>query len=925
MKTTFFFLTWLILLAIIKRLIPDWFNDTKPEEEKKAIKPINSAVTVTAEKDVVVIKPKKASSSPSIESKPQKYYYSDDQTSSQTKKEKPKRKIIQEDIPDDFYALSRLTISPVFSVVNLKNPANSILEFSVKGFNIYGKEISVGEIIWETSGGKIDKNGRLLIDREAQGFYQVTATSKDSIKHTKFIRNTLLTVGVSTRILKWSIANERFFYDVLSQLFDFSFDFDGDGEISIDELMIGDWMIDFGRKYILDFLTKTSNFCINEYLKTISATTFYLIIPAPSNQPISSIPIYSELPPESSKIIKPEKNVPVLKDNNINIIKISQFLSKYKPIESTGVKLQFTKNFIEVGVQTSDFFISEKFSLQEGQSEINGLVEVNAVHFIEIVSALSKQGQEITFELKDKLLYLTPDTFISVERVVEAKPPKVKNILVIPDQTLLRWFADLSLVAQKGGLPPNPYIDGTLSRNGLTLLVANPLMSVSHLYRIGQLNDWDSTLSVAETTCARIFLPAKAIMELPSNEKLEIHVGGRHLMLKAGSVTVKIERFKDPLTLYISNNFHEKRGKLSFTLTEPDSSTAPSRMEKLINWQNQTKAKACDLIAGPNGIWVKPTTKVKNLDFLETKEIPANTLQLFDMPCGNTNRIASIPRVVIETIEKLGIKKDVKIGFPEKEGDVLYIESGGNDLSHSYSEISVKAQFVEIPIAEVVAMPVAELADSKPLVIEKGGETLMEVAPTVAEAIQTAIAEDSIPEAMKESVTAAVEKAETLMEKAETMSNETLAVLDDIKKGKKSATQKANGQNNAFAENGQEAANAVVSTQSAEVADAQKAIAETAIVEAIDIDSNVIQLDTNTKKKAKAIKEKVEATKAELESELKSESINMNRIIVLTLRLDTVGGRFIEIVFSLQTNWIPVLNIDEKFKEDAAKTYPNLV
>jgi hypothetical protein len=845
MKTTFFFLTWLILLAIIKRLIPDWFNDTKPEEGEKAIKPRSSAVTVTAEKDVVVIEPKKASSSPSIESKPQKYYYSDDQTSSQTKKEKPKRKIIQEDIPDDFYALSRLTISPVFSVVNLKNPEDSILEFSVKGFNIYGKEISIGEIIWETSGGKIDKNGRLVIDSEAQGFYQVTATSKDSIKHTKFIRNTLLTVGVSTRILKWSIANESFFYDVLSQLFDFSFDFDGDGEISIDELMIGDWMIDFGRKYILNFLTKTSNFCINEYLKTISATTFYLVIPAPSkesNQPISSTPISSELPPEPSKIIKPEKNPPVHKTRNVNIAELNQFLSKYNAIENTPIKLQFTKDFIEIRVQTSDFFISEKFPLEEGQSEINGLVEVNAVHFIEIVSALSQKGLEITFELKDNSLNLTPDTSITVERVVEAKPPKIKNILVIPDQSLLRWFASLSLAAQKGESPANPYIDGTLTRFGLRLMVANPLMSASYLYPINKLKDWESVISITETTHARVFLPTKAILELPSNEKLEIHVGGRHLLLKAGSITVRIERFKDPLFTYIHQIFNEKRGTLSFTLMEPESPTEPSRMEKLINWQNQTKAKACDLIAGPNGLWAKPTTKVKNLDFLKSKEIPNNALQLFDMPCGNINRIASIPRVVIEAIEKLEIKKDVTIFFPEKEGDTLCIKSMNES---EYSEIWVKSQFVEFPIAEVVAMPVAELADSKPLVIEKGGETLMEVVPTVAEAINTAIA------------------------------------------------------------------------------DAQKAIAETAIVEAID-PNNVVTLDSKTKKKAKLLQEAVQATKMELETELKSESIDLNRIIELTLRLDTVGGRFIEIVFSLKKNFISVLNIDEKFKEDAAKAYPHL-
>lgn len=878
MKTTFVFLTWLILLAIIKRLIPDWFNETKPEEEEKAIKAKNFPVIASEEKTAIATKPNKIKSSP-IELERQNYNYRNDDTlkkSNKQKKQHKKREFFTEDIPDNFYSLSKLTITPVFAVANLKNPANSILEFYVKGFNLYGQEISIGEIIWETSGGKIDKNGRLVIDSEAQGFYQVTATSKDSIKHTKFIRNTLLTVGVSTRILKWSIANESFCYDVLSQLFDFSFDFDGDGEISIDALMIGDWMIDFGRNYILDFLTKTSNFCINEYLKTISASTFYLVIPAPSKeltQSISSTPISSELTPEPSKVIKPEKNSLVHKIENVNIAELNQFLSKYKAIENTPIKLQFTKDFIEIGVQTLDFFISEKFPLEEGQSEINGLVQVNAVHFIEIVSDLSQKGLEITFELKDKLLFLNSDTFISVERVVEAKPPKIKNILVIPDQSLLRWLASLSLAAQKSENPANPYIDGGFDRCGLGLQAANSLMSVSHFYRIDQLKNWGSTLSVTETTSARIFLPTKAILELPSNEKLEIHVGGRHLILKAGSVTVKIERFKDPLTHYISKNFSEKRGKLSVTLTEPESSTDPSRMEKLINWQTQTKAKACDLIAGPSGIWVKPTTKSKNLDFLKGKEIPNNALQLFDKPCGNINRIASIPRVVIETIEKLGMKQDVKIGFPDKEGDVLYIESCHDN---GYSEISTKAQFVEVPIAEIVAIPEAELADSKPLVIEKGGETLMEVAPTVAEAINTAIAEDSIPPEMKKSVEAAIEKAEQ-----------------------------------------------VVSIKPVEITDAQKAIAETAIVEAID-PNNVVNLDPKTKKKAKLLQETVKETKAELETELKSESIDLKRIIALTLRLDTAGGRFIEIVFSLQTNWIPVLNIDEKFKEDAAKAYPHL-
>ena len=149
MKTTFAFLTWLILLAIIKRLIPDWFNDTKPQEEEKAIKAQNSPVIASEEKTAIATKPNEIKSSP-IELERQNYNYRNDDTLRKSKKQKKqnkKREFFTEDIPDNFYSLSKLTITPVFAVANLKNPANSILEFSVKGFNIYGQEIPTGEIM----------------------------------------------------------------------------------------------------------------------------------------------------------------------------------------------------------------------------------------------------------------------------------------------------------------------------------------------------------------------------------------------------------------------------------------------------------------------------------------------------------------------------------------------------------------------------------------------------------------------------------------------------------------------------------------------------------------------------------------------------------------------------------------------------------
>ncbi len=115
-----------------------------------------------------------------------------------------------------------------------------------------------------------------------------------------------------------------------------------------------------------------------------------------------------------------------------------------------------------------------------------------------------------------------------------------------------------------------------------------------------------------------------------------------------------------------------------------------------------------------------------------------------------------------------------------------------------------------------------------------------------------------------------------------------------------------------------------VSIKPVEITDAQKVIAETAIVEVINPD-NVVNLEPKAKKKAKVVKEAIKATKAELESEIKkTESVDLNRIIALTLKLETLGGRFIEITFSLRTKWYPTLTITEEVKEEARKQYPQL-
>ena len=371
----------------------------------------------------------------------------------------------------------------------------------------------------------------------------------------------------------------------------------------------------------------------------------------------------------------------------------------------------------------------------------------------------------------------------------------------------------------------------------------------------------------------RVTIPANAITKFEPLVPIEIHITGNFTTLKSENISLKIEKLKDPLSEYLGAILYNKTSNFSITFDEPEDSSEPSRMEKLVNWVKQSKFTSCDLLVGPSGVWVGPRGALKKPDFASDEAILAKSLHLDTMPCGNTNRIASFTVSVIKTVDKLGMKS-VIISFPDKENDVLCIES--LDSKKDYSIVSAKAMFVEVPIAEVASLPVAELADAAPMVIQQGDETLMEVPPTVAEAINTAITEDTIPTEMKESIDAAIKKAEQ-----------------------------------------------VVSIKPVEITDAQKAITETAIVEAIDPEK-VVNIDTKTKKTAKLLKNEIEKTKAELEKELKSESIDMNRIIALTLRLDTEGGRFIEIVLSLKKNWIPILNIDEKFKEDAAKAYPHL-
>ncbi|CAD5928349.1 WD40 repeat domain-containing protein [Planktothrix agardhii] len=98
--------------------------------------------------------------------------------------------------------LRKLKINPSFVYLELIGKQ----QFIVKGLDQFGNNIDPGEIEWTTTGCKIDQNGLFTVTSNAQGYFQVTATSKLTPKYTKNVRMFLLDVGVSSLVLSWLIS-----------------------------------------------------------------------------------------------------------------------------------------------------------------------------------------------------------------------------------------------------------------------------------------------------------------------------------------------------------------------------------------------------------------------------------------------------------------------------------------------------------------------------------------------------------------------------------------------------------------------------------------------------------------------------------------------------------------------------------------------
>ena len=148
--------------------------------------------------------------------------------------------------------------------------------FKAIGLDRYNNPIDCGEIIWSATGGTIDQNGKLIVSNNAKGIYQVTATSKHTPKHNAVAKTTLLTLGVSTRILSWAIANEEFFYNILAPLLNLTND---DSSLSETDALVQGWILEIGRRRVAKLLKKASNLSFKEAFSNISDSIDYVVVP----------------------------------------------------------------------------------------------------------------------------------------------------------------------------------------------------------------------------------------------------------------------------------------------------------------------------------------------------------------------------------------------------------------------------------------------------------------------------------------------------------------------------------------------------------------------------------------------------------------------------------------------------------------------
>jgi hypothetical protein len=85
------------------------------------------------------------------------------------------------------------------------------------------------------------------------------------------------------------------------------------------------------------------------------------------------------------------------------------------------------------------------------------------------------------------------------------------------------------------------------------------------------------------------------------------------------------------------------------------------------------------------------------------------------------------------------------------------------------------------------------------------------------------------------------------------------------------------------------------------------------------MDTNIVPLDSGKRRKAQALQQEIKETAKQLKTEMQKDDRDPNLIVKLIWRIETLGGRFIQITFALETHWWPTLTISEEVRKQGQR------
>ena len=166
--------------------------------------------------------------------------------------------------------------------------------FSVHGIDQFGEYIDPGNILWRATGGKIDSQGKLIVENNAKGSFRVTAISSNTkISHHR-LRQNLLLIKISLKIFSWVLSHKKIVKDTASYFIQEFCDsevfankiFPDIDTSNIDGLLtvlvfddIKDWVIEAVVNIIIDYLDKFIGLCFVEDFDPLVCSRSYIVLP----------------------------------------------------------------------------------------------------------------------------------------------------------------------------------------------------------------------------------------------------------------------------------------------------------------------------------------------------------------------------------------------------------------------------------------------------------------------------------------------------------------------------------------------------------------------------------------------------------------------------------------------------------------------